>query len=86
MLSGRTQDKIKGDDGIGTLASDRGLREVINVLTILTNLIAVILQYIHISNDHVAHLKLTQCYLSIISQQIWGQRKDTEAYVHCKPF
>ena len=41
---------------------------------VLTNLIVVIIsQYIHISNHYVVHLKLTQCYMSIISQ--WSCKK-----------
>ena len=28
----------------------------------------IILEYINVSNQHVAHLKLTQCHISIISQ------------------
>ena len=35
----------------------------------LTNLtVLIILQYIHISNHNIVHLKLTQCFMSIISQ------------------
>lgn len=39
----------------------------------LTNFIVVIiLQYIHMPNHHVIYLKLTQLYISLISQVIWG--------------
>lgn len=31
-------------------------------MEVLTNLVIIILQYIHVSNHHIAHLKLT-CYL-----------------------
>ena len=32
--------------------------------------VVIILQYINISNQHVVHFKLSQCYVPIISQQI----------------
>ena len=38
-------------------------------MNVLTNLIVLtISQYIHISNQQVVHLKLTQCSMLIISQ------------------
>lgn len=38
-------------------------------MDVLANLIALIgLQYICVSNDHLVHLTLTQCYKSSISQ------------------
>ena len=41
-------------------------------MEVLTNLIVVtVLQSICISNHHIVHPKLTQCYMSIISQQSW---------------
>ena len=42
----------------------------------LTNLIVVIIsQYvIHTVNHHVVDLKLTQCYVSVMSQYSWGQK------------
>ena len=64
-MSGRTQETIEGRDGFGMLVSDRGLWEVMDVLN---NFIVIILQYIHISNPHVVHLKLVECYMTIISQ------------------
>lgn len=37
---------------------------------VLTNpIVAITSQYIHVSNCHAVHLKLTQQYMSIISQQ-----------------
>ena len=54
-MSGSTQETIEGRNGVGTLAYDRGLNEVVDVSTIL---IVIILQYIHISG-HVVHLKCT---------------------------
>lgn len=64
-MSERTQKTTEGRDGIGMLASDRGLWEVMDVLN---NFIVIILQYIHISNHHVVHLKLVECYMTVISQ------------------
>ena len=54
-MSGRTQETIEGWNRIGTLTYDRGLYEVVDVLTTLT---VIILQYIHTSG-HVVLLKCT---------------------------
>ena len=32
-------------------------------------MLVIILQYMSVSNQHTVHLKLTQCYMSIISQR-----------------
>ena len=41
-----------------------------------TNLIVVIIaHYIHVSNNHCVYLKLTQGYMSIISQQGWRKKE-----------
>ena len=37
--------------------------------------VVIILQYIHISNQYVEHLKLTQCYMSNILSYNWGLKK-----------
>ena len=42
-------------------------------------MVVIILQYINVSNQCVVHLKLTQCYMSVTSQQI-GKR----IYAKCK--
>ena len=43
-------------------------------MDVFTNLnVATISQYIYISNHHNVDHKLTQCYLSILSQQSWGE-------------
>ena len=34
----------------------------------------IILQYTSISNEHIVHLKVTQCYMSMISQSSWGEK------------
>lgn len=40
----------------------------------------IILQYRNVSNQHIAHLKLTQCYVSVIFQlknpsiTVWGRK------------
>lgn len=44
------------------------LCEVMGALTIF--IVVIILQYVHVSNHHTAHLKLT-CYMLTISQQSW---------------
>ena len=31
-------------------------------------MVVIILQYINASNQHIVHLKITQCYMSIVSQ------------------
>ena len=45
------------------------LYEVIEVLTNPT--VIIILIHMHVSNHHIVHLKLTQCYPSVISQYSW---------------
>lgn len=44
-------------------------KKLCDVMEMLANTIVVVvtLQYITVSNQHVVHLKLIQCYLSIIS-------------------
>ena len=37
--------------------------------------VVIILQYINISNQLFVHLKLTQCYMSIISQKNLGKKE-----------
>lgn len=45
----------------------RWLSDVIKVLANTT--VGVILQHINVSNQHATKLKLTQCYMTIVSQQ-----------------
>ena len=50
------------------------------MLEVLANAtVVIILQYIKVSNQHVVHLKLTQCCMSIISQlkkdKSWQSKK-----------
>ena len=44
-------------------------------MEVLINAMIIILQFINISNHHVARLKYTQCYTSIISQLSWDKNK-----------
>ena len=44
------------------------------MMDVLTNLIVVIiLQYIHIENHYIVHLKLTHCYVNCISIKLGKQ-------------
>ena len=44
-------------------------KEICDVMEVITNLIVVIiLQCTYVPNHHIVHLKLTQHYMSIISQ------------------
>ena len=38
------------------------------VLVLITATMAITLQYINVSNQHVVHLKFTQCYMANIFQ------------------
>ena len=42
------------------------------------NTIIIILQYINLLNQQTVHLKLTQCYMSILSQLIKKETKTTD--------
>lgn len=43
--------------------------QLCNMMEVLTNLIVmIILKYIHVSNHQILYLKVTQCYILIISQ------------------
>ena len=48
-------------------------------VTVTRVTVVVILQYIHISNHYVVHLKLIYCYMSIMSQY---QIKSNLWYTH----
>ena len=42
------------------------------MMEVLANTVAAItLPYISVLDQHVAHLKLTQCYISVTSQESW---------------
>lgn len=57
-------------------------KELCKVIDVLTNLaVVIILQYIHISNHDVLHLKHTQYYMSTISQESWEKRKKSSVSI-----
>ena len=45
-------------------------------------MVIIILQYISVSNQQVVHLKLTQYYMSIISQKSWGKKINISLKYH----
>lgn len=51
-------------------------RQLCDMMEVLSNtVLVIILQYISGSNQHIAHLQLTQCHMSIISQESWGKKE-----------
>ena len=45
------------------------------VMKVLANsMVVTIVQYISVTSEQVVHLKLTQCYRSITSQQSWREK------------
>lgn len=50
-------------------------------MDVLANLIVIISQYMHVLSDHIVHLKLTQCYVSIICQQTGEKREKHESTI-----
>ena len=42
----------------------------------MITMLVIILQYINVSNQQFVHLKLTQDYMSIISQQSWEKKQN----------
>ena len=47
----------------------------------MITMLVIILQYINVSNQQFVHLKLTQDYMSIISQQSWEKNRINNNYI-----
>ena len=58
--------------------------ELSDVMEVLSNtMVVIILQYISVSNQHIVHIKLTQCYMSIILNKA-GKQSHLFLFHHVK--